>query len=106
MTTNDYDATASSPRQGDPLQWRIAVTMGSSPWLGRAMAIKFASAVARTICADLRSDVRPMAADKSPSTLIHELISETYKGDNVIFMRTDASDEEAIKVLIAKMAPR
>ena len=66
------------------------------------MAIKFASADARIVCADFRPDVRSMAADKSSPTPTYELINETYKGDNAISVQTDASDEEAIKVLIAK----
>jgi NAD(P)-dependent dehydrogenase (short-subunit alcohol dehydrogenase family) len=66
------------------------------------MAIKFASAGARIVCADLRPDARPMATHKSPPTPTHELINETYKGDSAIFVQTDASDEEAIKALIAR----
>jgi hypothetical protein len=39
---------------------------------------------------------------KSPPTPTHELINETYKGYNTIFVQTDASDEEAIEALITK----
>jgi NAD(P)-dependent dehydrogenase (short-subunit alcohol dehydrogenase family) len=102
MATNGHHVTSSSPRQDDRLQGRIAVITGSSSGLGRAMALKFASAGARIVCADLRPDARPMAAHKSPPTPTHELINETYKGDNAIFVQTDATDEEAIKALIAE----
>lgn len=84
MTTNGHDTTTSSTRQEDRLQGRIAVITGSSSGLGRAMVIKFASTGARIVCADLRPDARPMAADKSPPTPTHKLINETYKGDNAI----------------------
>ena len=47
-----------------------------------------------------------MAADKSPSTPTYELTSEAYKGDNDIFVQTDASEKEAIKTLVAKAMPR
>jgi NAD(P)-dependent dehydrogenase (short-subunit alcohol dehydrogenase family) len=86
MTTNGHDATASSTRQEDRLQGSIAVTTGSSSGLSRTMAIKFASTGARIVCADLRPDARPMAVDKSPPTPTHELINESYKGDNAIFV--------------------
>ena len=66
------------------------------------MAIKFASAGARVVCADLRPDARPMAEHKAPPQPTHDLINATYKGDNAIFVQTDASDEEAIKTLIAQ----
>ena len=49
------------------------------------MAIKFVSTGARIVCADLRPDACPMAADKSAPT--HELINETYKGNNAILCR-------------------
>jgi len=102
MASNGHNVTGSSPRQDDRLQGRIAVITGASSGLGRAMALKFASAGARVVCADLRPEARPMAIHKSPPTPTHELINETSKGENAIFVQTDASDEEAIKALIAK----
>ena len=102
MATNGHAVTGSSPRQDDRLQGRIAVITGASSGLGRAIAIKFASAGARVVCADIRPDARPMTAHKSPPTPTHDLINETYKGDNAIFVHTDATDEEALKALIAK----
>lgn len=102
MATNGHDVPGSSPRHDDRLQGRIAVITGSSSGLGHAMALKFASAGARVVCANLRPNARPMAAYKSPPTPTHKLINETYKGDNAIFVQTDASDEEAIKALITK----
>ena len=70
MTANSHDATASSTRQDDRLQGRIAVITDSSSGLGRAMAIEFTSTGARIVCADLRSDARPMAA--------HEVATYTH----------------------------
>jgi len=95
-------ATASSPSGDNRLQGRIAVVTGASSGLGRAIALKFASAGARIVCADLRPDARPMAAHKHPPKPTHELINQTYQGDNAVFVQTDAADEEAIKALIAK----
>jgi len=50
------------------------------------MAIKFVSTGARIVCADLRPDARPVAADKSPPTPTHGLINESCKGDNAILV--------------------
>jgi len=99
-TTNGV--TGSSPSADNRLQGRIAVITGASSGLGRAMALKFASAGARVVVADLRPDARPMAAHKEPPTPTHELITQTYGKESAIFVKTDATDEEAIKALIAK----
>jgi len=94
--------TGSSPTTDNRLKDRVAIITGASSGLGRAMALKFASAGARVVCADLRPDARPLRADKQPPTPTHEVINSTYKGDNSIFVQTDATSEEAIKALIAK----
>ena len=96
-------ASSTAPSTTDTrLQGRIAVITGSSSGLGRAMAIKFANAGARIVCADLRPEARPMAADKQPPTPTHELINQTHDKESAIFVKTDATDEAAIQATIAK----
>jgi NAD(P)-dependent dehydrogenase (short-subunit alcohol dehydrogenase family) len=94
--------SASSPAKDTRLQGRIAVITGASSGLGRAISLKFASAGARIVCADLRPDSRPMRQHAKPPTPTHEEIQNTYGKDNAIFVQTDATDEEAIKSLIAQ----
>ena len=92
--------TATSPLRDNRLAGKIAVVTGASSGLGRAISLKFASAGARIVCADLQPGSR--AWRSKPPTPTHEEIQKHYGQDNAIFVQTDATKESEIEALVAK----
>lgn len=87
--------------QDTRLLGRIAIITGSSSGIGRAIAIKYASAGARIVCADLKPTARPVAAAaKTAPKPTHELIIANHGSDTAIFFQTNVGHESEIESLI------
>lgn len=79
------------------IKGRVAIVTGSSSGNGRAIALALAAEGASVVCSDLDPTVKVGGYEKDP-TPTHELIAKTGKA---VFLKADASSEEAIKELVA-----
>jgi NAD(P)-dependent dehydrogenase (short-subunit alcohol dehydrogenase family) len=77
---------------GSNLQGRVALVTGGADGIGRATAVAFATAGAKVVVADIQDDEAQITVE-----------SITSRGGQAIYVKTDVSDEYAVKALVAKV---
>lgn len=89
---------------GTRLQNRIAVIIGASSGLGRAIALAYANEGAKLVCSDLQPEPRKEIASKADQPPTHEVI--TSEGGEAIFVKCDVAQSKEIEALIEKAVKR
>ncbi|KAF2091244.1 short-chain dehydrogenase/reductase-like protein [Saccharata proteae CBS 121410] len=82
------------------LQSRIALVTGSSTGIGRAIALAYAAAGARVLCADLRANVDPARSSEVPALGTAEEI--VARGGEAVFVECDVTVGEQVRGAVGR----